>query len=328
MKRSRSGVAGSPDARRVQRQAVKVGLSVALASLVIVGLITLATVVVIVSGSRVDVGDGRRGDRVVAVEDVVPFIIVLGAVGIVILSLFAWYVARRAALPMAEALRVQRAFVADASHELRTPLTTLTSRIQLAEHRAEHGGDVMSSLEQLRRDAAVMDSVLTDLLLAAEAAGGRAPDARSSAAVDEAVEAAVESLEPRAGEGRVAIAVDVPAGMDVAADASALARALVALLDNAVRHSPPGSTVTVSARSVRGRVELRVADQGGGVTGIDPDRLFDRFVRRDDGSSRRGFGLGLALVSDIAARFGGDVSVESTSSDGATFLLVLPVPRR
>lgn len=316
------------DSLRVKRAALRVALWVALASVAIVGLITLITVVIIFTGSRADDRPGRRGerwsDRIVDVGDLVPVVLALGALGIVALSIVAWYVARRSTRPLAEALRVQRAFVADASHELRTPLTTLTSRIQLAQHRAERDGDVASALNDLRRDAAVMDAVLTDLLLAADAAGSRAHDSHAAADARTSAVVAADTVQLRASGANVAISVEIAEGLNVSADATALSRAIVALLDNAVRHSPPGGSIIVSAQRAGSSVHFRVADQGTGIRDIGQEHLFDRFVRSHDGSSPRGFGLGLALVRDIAERFGGEVRVERTSTAGTTFLLAFP----
>jgi two-component system, OmpR family, sensor kinase len=332
------------DLRRVQRASVRVALWVGLSSTAILGVITAVTVTAIVVGSRPPPGPrpgrpGRWDDRVVGVADILPFVLLSALVGVIALSLIAWYVSRRMTLPLAESLRVQRAFVADASHELRTPLTTLTTRIQLAQHRAERGGDVQPVLADLRRDADVLDGVLTDLLQAAEEAGRRDGDVRAVADVAAVAAAAAETLRPDAEAAGVRIRVDVPAGLSAAAEPAALTRACVALLDNAVRHSPPGAEVRVSARRAGRRVEVRVTDHGSGIQGLDPERVFDRFARADptppsepgpgrtDGR-RRGFGLGLALVRDIAVRFHGGISVEHTSPAGTTFLLVLPVPSR
>ena len=325
----RKDAAIAADRRRVNRAALQAGLWVGLASAAVVALITIATVAVMIAASRPDRrpprDGGGPGGRVIDLDEVVPVTVVLGAAGVIALSLLAWYAAQRAALPLAEALRVQRAFVADASHELRTPLTTLTSRIQLAQHRAERGGDVSSVLADLRRDAAVMDAALTDLLVTAEAAGGREDDRTAVASVAASAHDAASVLAPRAAEAGVTIFVDVPAPLEVAAEGAALTRALIALLDNAVRHSPRGGAVRVTARAAGHRVEIRVADQGTGISGIDADRLFDRFSRAAPAGDRRGFGLGLALVRDIATRFSGEVQVESTSPAGTTFLLTLPV---
>ncbi|MFF2632790.1 sensor histidine kinase [Microbacterium sp. NPDC058021] len=333
---ARTDAAIAADRRRVDRAALRAGLWVALASAAVVGVITAVTVTVMIAtarperGPRPDGGGGRGGPavRVVDLDEVVPITITLGVVGVVVLGLIAWYASKRAALPLAEALRVQRAFVADASHELRTPLTTLTSRIQLAQHRAERGGDVDEVLADLRRDAAVMDAALTDLLISAESAGAREGDDTAVAPVAAAAQDAAAVIGPRATERQVAIRIEAPPDLDAGADRAALTRALIALLDNAVRHSPAGAVVRIAARPAGRRVEIRVIDQGTGVTGIDPARLFERFARSTAPSGQSGFGLGLALVHDIATRFGGSVELEASSPQGSTFLLTLPARGR
>ncbi|GAB3602696.1 sensor histidine kinase [Microbacterium aureliae] len=322
------------DRARVRRSALRVAVWVGAASAAIVGLITVATVSVLFATSRPDGRPPREGGRppgrVIDLDDVVPVAIALGVLGVLALGVIAWFAAARAARPLAEALAVQRAFVADASHELRTPLTTLTSRIQLAEHRAERGGDVAGALADLRRDAAAMDGVLTDLLLSAESAASGGADRDAAADVAASASATVAVVGPGAAERGVTLRVESPEGLVAAAEPAALTRALIALADNAVRYSPAGGTVLVTARSAPGRVEVRVCDEGPGITGIPMDRLFDRFARADggtEGGGRRGFGLGLALVRDIATRSGGSVEVERTSSAGTVFLLTLPLRR-
>lgn len=335
----RSGQRGA-DRAQVQRAALGVGLTVGLASAAILGVVVAIAVIVLVTSSRVvppaQQPHGRGGhrpwdDRVVELGDVVPELVILGIVGALALAAIAWYASRRAVRPLEHALAVQRAFVADASHELRTPLTTLTSRVQLAQVRAERGGDVEEALTSLRRDADVLDGVLTDLLVAAETAADR-PRPHAHAGVGPTVDSAIAITEPGAREREVQLVRHLERGLVVAADGTAVTRALVALLDNAVRHAPPGSEVTVAARRAGPWAEIRVIDQGSGIVGVSSETLFGRFERAvgDDGAgdagvARRGFGLGLALVRDIAARFDGDVQVERTSPAGTTFLLRLPV---
>jgi len=104
-----------------------------------------------------------------------------------------------------------------------------------------------------------------------------------------------------------------------------LRRAVVALVDNAIRHSPPKATVSITVAVTAGRtIELRVTDTGPGLCGLAPDDVFDRFTHSPTEGRRRGFGLGLALVRDIAEQCGGSVQVESTSPVGTTFLLRIP----
>jgi signal transduction histidine kinase len=250
-------------------------------------------------------------------------VIVLGLLGVILLALVAWLAARRSVRPLGDALRLQRNFVADASHELRTPLTTLTSRIQVLQRRQERGEPIEDTIVELRRDAGMMTDVLNDLLLAAE--GGAA--AGDPASVAEAVKTAAESLRPLADDAGVMLTVDVRQSAAVALPTVTLVRLVVALLDNAVQHSPSGAAVTVSATVEDGDVAIRVADHGSGIHGIAPDKVFERFARSAESGRRRSFGLGLSLVRDVAVRAGGSVVVESTSEAGTTFLLRLPVAR-
>lgn len=328
----RVDAATAADRRRVQQAALRTGAWVGAASAGVVAIVITVIVSVVLATARPERrpphgydGDGP-GPRVVDVDDVVPVAIAVGLLGVVVLGLIAWYVSRRAAQPLADALEVQRRFVADASHELRTPLATLTARIQLAQHRAERGGDVDAVLTQLRHDASVMDAVLTDLLVSAEAAGARRDDASATASVAAAARDAIRVIEPKASERGVTLLAEASAHLHAAAEGTSLTRALVALLDNAVRYSPPGSVISVHAQRTGRRIHIRVTDQGTGIAGIDPERLFERFARSEapEADGRRGFGLGLALVTDIATRFGGSVRVESTSGEGTTFLLELP----
>jgi signal transduction histidine kinase len=251
---------------------------------------------------------------------VVTTVIVLAIASVAILAVIAWYTARQAAVPLAEALRLQRHFVADASHELRTPLTVLSTRVQLLQHRLERGENVQAVAWKLRQDAAGMNDVLNDLLLTVEGSGSA-----SLTPVGPTVQAAVASLQPIADEARVYLAVTVVADITVAVPARSLSRAVVALVDNAIQHAPPHSTVAVTAVVEGAAAAIRVHDQGSGITEADPNRLFERFAHGHETGRRRSFGLGLALVSEIAQRSRGDIVLESTGTTGTTFLLRLPL---
>ena len=265
--------------------------------------------------------EGSGDDFVIDADRLLPWVIVLGLLGVILLALVAWLAARRSVAPLGDALRLQRNFVADASHELRTPLTTLTSRIQVLQRRQERGEPIEDTIVELRRDAGMMTDVLGDLLLAAE--GGAV--AAGPASVGEAVETAVESLRPLADDVGVTLAVDVRQPAAVALPTVTLVRLVVALVDNAVQHSPSGTAVTVSATVEDGAAAIRVTDHGSGIRGIAPDAVFERFARSVESGRRRSFGLGLSLVRDVAVRARGSVAVESTSEAGTTFLLRLPV---
>jgi signal transduction histidine kinase len=247
---------------------------------------------------------------------------------VALLGLIAWFAARRAVAPLEVALQAQRDFVADASHELRTLLTALSSRVQILQRRVARGDDIGDALARLRGDTAAMDDILTELLLAAQADQGPVPTAVSDASA--AVNGAVDLILPIAESAEVVLQTEVASGLTVAVPDVTLTRLCTALLDNAVQHAPRASSVVVSARPGsgpgRGFAEFRVADRGPGVGVEDRERIFTRFARGPETGRRRGFGLGLALVRDVATRYGGSVAIEETSDAGTTFLLRLPSP--
>ncbi|OZD55759.1 two-component sensor histidine kinase [Rhodococcus sp. 06-1477-1B] len=310
----------------VRRAALRVGSLVAGASAVAIAVGVGILVAVLVSGARAE-GGGRRpgpgtgmGDRfVIDVDDVLPWVIGLGLVGVVVLGLVGWAAARWSVRPLDEALRRQRAFVSDASHELRTPLTALTSRIQIVQRRANRGEATHEPLEQLRRDAQAMDDVLADMLLTAEGAAHA-----GTARVDESVRAARDTVASLAADAGVELHAGNLPELSVAVPAVTVTRMCTALLDNAIGHTPAGSTVSITADGEGNDVVIRVEDQGSGIRDDDLPRIFERFARGAESGRRRGFGLGLSLVREAATRYGGRIDVESTSPTGTVFALRLP----
>ncbi|WP_031206619.1 sensor histidine kinase [Microbacterium maritypicum] len=324
----------SDDAARVRRAALSIGLWVGVASGVIVAMGIGILITVILSTSRRE-GEGHGGgwfggpvgardDFIVDIDVVVPVVIVLGVIGVVLLGIVAAVAARRSVRPLGEALRRQRNFVADASHELRTPLTTVTSRIQVLQRRLDRGEDIGPGLVELRRDADSMGDVLNDLLIAAEGASHDDGEAEVASAASTAV-AAISTI---ADEHEVALTVTVVDDGAVARIPTVtLVRVLVALLDNAVQHSPAGGAVTIRIGTDARDVTVRVTDEGPGIAGIPSDQIFERFARPPESGRLRGFGLGLSLVRDVARRAGGSIEVESSTARGTTFLLTLPASR-
>ena len=319
-----------PDRARVRRAAVSVGLFVGITAAVLMTVGVAVLIAAITLNSRHEQAEhpgalpGRDDAWVIDSGRVILLIVVLALIGIVLIGLVGWLGARRAVAPLAEALRVQRNFVADASHELRTPLTVLSSRVQVLERRLGRGEPVDDVVTALRRDATSMAEVLNDLLLSAE---GTASPADAAAAVEDAVRAAAATLEVLADEADVRIRVRTAASAAVAVPRVTLIRCVVALLDNAIHHSPPGSSVVVTEGLDGDRATIRVSDAGPGILDISTDQIFERFSRSRETGQHRSFGLGLALVRDVAVRYRGSVSVEETSEAGTTMLLTFPIAR-
>jgi signal transduction histidine kinase len=261
-------------------------------------------------------------------HEVLIALVVLGVLAIVVVGVASWVISRRAVAPLGSALRMQRAFVADASHELRTPLTVLDTRLQVLSRKLERHEPFDDTLAAARRDTRIMIDLVTDLLLVAESS---ATDSRSTADAGcdlrPTVLSGVRDLQVLAAERGLTMAVSVENEARVGLSEQSLRRALVVLIDNALAHSPDGGTVHVTAGVDRGRAVVRVADEGVGVRGIAVEQIFERFAHGPATGQRRGFGIGLSLVRDLAVRHGGRVIVESTSDAGTVMRLELPIVR-
>ncbi|HEX2104182.1 MAG TPA: HAMP domain-containing sensor histidine kinase [Solirubrobacteraceae bacterium] len=215
-----------------------------------------------------------------------------------------------------DALARQRQFVADASHELRTPLTSILANLELLAEvlDGEQGETARSALRSSQR----MRRLVGDLLLLARADARRtlprAPTDVGQVLVDVAAE-----LGPVAQDHH--LAVETQAAI-VEGSRDELHRMVLNLMENAVRHTPPGSRVHAAVRRREGEVVLTVEDDGPGVPDELRERVFERFVR-GDGDTGSSSGLGLSIVRAVAESHGGTVTLED-AEPGARFVVRLP----
>ena len=215
----------------------------------------------------------------------------------------------------------QRRFVADASHELRTPLTSVLANLELLADslHGDQGDAANSALRSSRR----MRRLVADLLLLARTDVGRVVAYEPCDLAQIVVEAAGE-LGPVSDAHDIELDVGRAGPVLVQGAHDELHRLTINLIENALRHTPPGSEIRVSTRLVGGQAELVVEDNGPGVPADLAPTLFERFVR---GAGDRGgsFGLGLAIVRAVAESHGGSVRLEHTGlARSAGFVVDLP----
>ena len=215
------------------------------------------------------------------------------------------------------ALTRQREFVADASHELRTPLTAVLANLELLEE--ELGGEQRDTAAAALRSTRRMRRLVADLLLLARADAGREVPHLPVDLSAIVVEAAAE-LGPVAGEHQLSVVTADGAIVDGARDE--LHRLALNLMDNALKHTDPGTAIRAIVDTGDGDVVLTVEDDGPGVASDVAPRIFDRFVR---GASDRGgsSGLGLSIVRAVAETHGGSVRLDPSAA-GARFVVRLP----
>jgi signal transduction histidine kinase len=206
---------------------------------------------------------------------------------------------------LAANLAAQRDFVANASHQLRTPLTGLRLRLESIESEGGFAG------EQAARAEVELDrlNALVDDLLALERAGSAETTGQDLDLSDVARDA-VERWAAPAAEAGQSLRLDGDRPAPIVGDPTDLAHVVDNLIENALRYSPPGSSVTVATAAENGRAALVVADDGPGILEADRSRIFERFYRGANGrQAHPGTGLGLAIVAEMVARWGGGVEL-------------------
>lgn len=213
----------------------------------------------------------------------------------------------------------QRRFIADASHELRSPLSTLRTALELGSRDPDFlSSDVVGS--RLLPEVLRMETLVSDLLLLARTDERHLRPRLVDVDLDELVAQEAERL--RTPDGPVIRASSTP--VRIRGDVGQLRRLLRNLGDNAIRYAR-AEIVLSCMQSVEG-VALTVSDDGPGISEHDRSRVFDRFVRLDSDRSRAagGYGLGLAIVAQIAAAHQAAVRVERSAAGGALFIVTIP----
>jgi signal transduction histidine kinase len=215
-----------------------------------------------------------------------------------------------------------RALFDNASHELLTPLTIARGELELL----GRNGNVPTMEELLQTRQVVLEElqrseVLASGLLALSRLDDNHSPQRSTISTDDLLDSAVERW-TRVTDRPVVIAARAGGGLSCARQD--IERLLDNLIENALRHTANGASVTLAARARGRRLVLEVTDRGGGIPGEELPYIFDRFYRARSSDGTRGSGLGLAIVKAIAESHEGEVSVESKLGGGTTFRVELP----
>lgn len=225
---------------------------------------------------------------------------------------------------------VRRDFVANVSHELRTPLTSIRVLVETLESGAMH--DPAVSTDFLARIISEVDQLallVDDLLDLARIESGRIVLAPQPVSPAELLAHAAERLGPQTERAGLKVHVQVDSDTPmVAADRERIDQVLLNLMHNAVKFTPAGGEITLSATAASGAVRFEVRDTGVGVSPEDLPRIFERFFKADRARHSQGTGLGLAIAKHIVQAHGGEIWAEPNPGGGTIFRFMLPVDVR
>lgn len=227
---------------------------------------------------------------------------------------------------LARADELRRNMTADVAHELRTPLSVIQGKMEgvldgVYPAAAEH-------LEPILEETKVLAHLVEDLRLLAIAEAGQLKLEKQPVDVGDLLRDARVNFGPQADDRGVTLALDLPGELPpVMADRRRVSQVVSNLLTNALRHTPRGGCVRLSAAATGEAVEVAVADTGGGIPPQDLAYVFERFWRGEKSRSRAGggSGLGLAIAKRLVEMHGGSIEVESTPGEGSTFRFTLPL---
>jgi signal transduction histidine kinase len=273
-----------------------------------------------------------EGPYLASLRTLLHVLLLVSLLGLVAATGISVILAQRALRPIRASVRRQRDFVADAAHELRTPLTILRSAAELGlVSIADRGGttdltaDEQAAFEQTLQQSTHLARLVDDLALLARVDSGAVQVVQEPVEMAGLVRDLMPGVELLAEDREVQLQVAVLAGSSVRGDAGRLRQLLLILLDNALKHTPIGGTITLNIERRGHRLRLQVQDTGPGIAPGDLPHIFDRFYRADRARISQGSGLGLAIARWIVEAHRGHISAANAPSGGAIFTVTLPL---
>jgi heavy metal sensor kinase len=226
-----------------------------------------------------------------------------------------------------KAFKRQQQFTADASHELRSPLSVIQAESTLALNKERSANEYKHSLEVVENEAEHMAKVIDQLLTLARADSGKEQLSIEKIDLGELLASIVENAEILCRDKGIEFRSNLTDSILVSGDRAKLRELFLNLLDNAIRYSPDGGTISLILRRVESMAVISITDTGIGIPEKDIPHIFERFYRVDKARSREqgGAGLGLSICKYIVEAHGGKIEVTSQPGTGSTFSVWLPI---
>lgn len=219
----------------------------------------------------------------------------------------------------------RRAFLANVSHELRTPVSNVLVTLEALADGAVEEPDLRDRFIQTAQDETTrLSRLIQDLLDLGRLEAGVAPLEEQPLRLRDLIDRSVRAVESRMRSKNVGMSVEVP-DVQLQGDPERLLQAFLNILDNAIKHSIPESTVSISGKTEGAKVAIQIRDQGKGISESDLPHIFEQFYTADRSRQGNSTGLGLAIARRIVEAHGGAIDASSTGvGKGATFTIRLP----
>ena len=221
-------------------------------------------------------------------------------------------------------------FSADAAHEIRTPLAIIRGELENALQSTDLTAELRETIGSALEEAERLSRIVEQLLDMSRLEAGEMLVERTRFDFAEMTRTTVDQMRLLAEEKHLQLRLEGTKPAEIDGDPLRLKQIVVNLVDNAIKYTPPGGSVSVSTYPQDGKVVLEVADTGIGIPENATSQIFDRFFRVDKARSRQlgGTGLGLAIVKSICTAYNGSVTVKSGEGTGAVFRVELPLEKK
>lgn len=220
--------------------------------------------------------------------------------------------------------RARRDFVANISHELRTPLSNIDLAAQTLRQTGADGDIARRMLDQIHAQVQTLSQLSQEMMELAQIESGQVLLKLEPAALEPVIRRCATNLMPQAAVKKQHLTLEVPSELTALIDEAMIGRVISNLVHNAVKFTPEGGVITVSAEPVDDDIQISVRDNGPGIPREEQKRVFERFYKADRARSGGGTGLGLAIARHIVEGHGGRIWVESAPGQGATFRFTVP----
>lgn len=246
-----------------------------------------------------------------------------GIVGIICIALISVLWSRRAIAPVEQAFEKQQDLVANASHELKTPITIINTDLAILNGAENFTEEQKKWLENIERQVNRMGKLVAEMLELARLEAKGKNEVKETVNISTVAEGVVLEAEALAFEKKVLFETDIKPDVKITASTANIEKLIYILVENALKYTPEGKTVSVKVGGDRKRAVLRVRNTGIGIAEKDVEKLFDRFYRVDEAhSAGNSFGLGLAIAKSIVDLSGGKIGVDSKEDEYTEFVVM------
>lgn len=224
--------------------------------------------------------------------------------------------------------QTRREFVSNVSHEFRTPLTIIKGSVELLiDGAVTNPADVMQMYNRIENETVALEHLVRDLLDVSRFKAGKVQLSLTELDLNLLISETVDSLKLISSKKKIRLDVNTSDIPHIFADKDRIRQLIIIFVDNALKFTPSGGTVTVSTQLVDEMVCMKIRDTGKGMAKEDIPYIFERFYKADKsrGGSKTGTGLGLSIASGIVDAHGGGITVESELGKGTEFSVMLPV---